>query len=217
MDTLDRHSLQNCSWCQRRKRDRHSIVDAFRKVSTFFWKGNIGWKMLQLASWVGAGVSTYVSLVSCKLFSLLTQKLFFGKHLKECVAKRYRIFPVASKPQARKTSWIHYLHYGASYASETGGVLKEGSSWMQRTKNQCSNTKTLFLASIWNPSPNRHRFAAPTVVREYLVDSDWATKWMGWLWTIWTCTDVDLVHKNSKTSRVPYLGLDLSIFQNILI
>jgi hypothetical protein len=100
-------------------------------------------------------VPVYISLVSFKLrpwgrwhlkegsswmqFSILTQKLFFGKHLKECVAITYFQWPEKSCKFFRKCP-----HYGASYAPRPVR-LKEGSSWMQGTKIQHFNSKTLFL------------------------------------------------------------------------
>ncbi len=83
--------------------------------------------------------------------------------LKECVAIVYFHWLVNRKQEKRCEFFRKYLHYGASYAPAAGGSLKEGSSWMQGTKIQHSNSKTLFLASISKPSLSQHRFAAPTV------------------------------------------------------
>jgi hypothetical protein len=68
--------------------------------------------------------------------SLLTQKLFFNKHLKECVAIAYFQLPVNRKQEKRREFFRMYLHYGASYAPETCGILKEESFWIQGTKIQ---------------------------------------------------------------------------------
>jgi hypothetical protein len=55
-------------------------------------------------------------------FSLLTQTLFFGKYLQECVAIAYFQLPINRKQEKRREFFCMCLHYGASYASETGGV-----------------------------------------------------------------------------------------------
>ncbi len=138
--------------------------------------------MLQPASWVGAGLSTCISLVLCKLRPWgrrymkegsswmpstkiqpsISKSIFWQAFKGVC---RYRIFPVASKPQARKTAWIlsQVSSLWCKLRPCSRWRLKEGLSWMQGMKSQHSYSKTLFLASILKPSLNQHRFAAPTV------------------------------------------------------
>jgi hypothetical protein len=71
---------------------------------------------------------------------------FFGKHLKECVAIAYFQWLVNRKQEKRCEFYRKYL--GASYFPAAVWHLKEGSSWMQGTKIQHSNSKILILASI---------------------------------------------------------------------
>jgi hypothetical protein len=47
---------------------------------------------------------------------------FFGMHLQECVAIAYFQVPGNRKHDKRCEFFHNYLHYGASYAHETGGV-----------------------------------------------------------------------------------------------
>ncbi len=48
-------------------------------------------------------------------------------HLQECVSIAYIQVPGNRKHDKRYEFFHSYLHYGASYAHETGGVWKKGS------------------------------------------------------------------------------------------
>ncbi len=87
---------------------------------------------LQLASWVRAGVSTYIFLVlwmQGTKIQHLTQKLFFDKHLKEYVAITYFKSPVNHKYEKRRELFCIYLHSCASYNPENGGIWKKAHPW----------------------------------------------------------------------------------------
>jgi hypothetical protein len=57
-----------------------------------------------------------------KNLALQYKNSFFGVHLKKCVAIAYFQIPVNRKHNKRCELFNSYLHYSASYASETGGV-----------------------------------------------------------------------------------------------
>jgi hypothetical protein len=51
-----------------------------------------------------------------------SKTLFFGKHLKECVAFAYFQWPVNRKQEKRCEFFGKYLHNGASYTPAAEGV-----------------------------------------------------------------------------------------------
>ncbi len=51
-----------------------------------------------------------------------SKTLFFGKHLKECVAIAYFQLPVNRKQEKRREFFRRCLHYGTSYAHAASGI-----------------------------------------------------------------------------------------------
>ncbi len=99
-------------------------------------------------------------------FSILTKNSFFGKHLKKCVAIAYLPLPVNRKHEKRREFFRMYLYSGARYAPKNSGVWKKGHPGCRVRKFKLKNS--LFGKHL-KPSPNRHRFAAPTIQFFYIL------------------------------------------------
>jgi hypothetical protein len=86
-----------------------------------------------------------------------SKNIYFCKHLKEGVAIAYFQLPVNRKKEKWREFFRMYLHYGASYAPETGGVWMKGHPGCRVRKFSVLKQKSFFgkqLKTVTEPAPN---------------------------------------------------------------